>query len=319
MHFRPLISWRAWLAWCVLLLCSSNATAQAEVVAPPSAEVTVRAERPGPRLWRVSHGDRTLWILGTQSPLPQQMRWRSAEVEGAIARSDEVLGAYSVSLSMAGLEPYEPQPLKKALPRKVYARWLEMRAKYVDPRMNTEGLLPSSAALFLQSAAYERAGLTMTDDVWRSIYGLARLYNVPVRPQSYEIERRSTEKVSKREAREAGVRFLTETMDRLETDIATSSKRATAWADGDMATLVQLAPSDESHAEAFAGSWPFLTEEEVARMIAAEDSRLAVGFERALRRNRNTFAALPVYLLLKRDGVLSILSAAGYAVEQPFD
>lgn len=52
----------------------------------PGAQVLVTAERPGPRLWHVSNGEHVLWILGTRSPLPQGMRWRSAEVE-------EVLGA----------------------------------------------------------------------------------------------------------------------------------------------------------------------------------------------------------------------------------
>jgi hypothetical protein len=247
------------------------------------------------------------------------MKWRSAEVEAAIAASNEVLGAYSVSLRMAGLQPVEPRTLKRTLPRKVYKRWVAMRDKYIGPRYATEDLLPASAALLLQAGAYEHAGLTSTDDVWRSIYGLARLYDVPVRSQQFEVERESREKVSQREARKAGVRFLVHTMDRLEADLAASSKRANAWADGDMTTLLQLAPNDEAYAASFARSWPFLSEEEVARMVANEDSRLAATFERALRRNQTTFAALPVYLLTKRGGVLSILGASGYRVESPLD
>jgi TraB/PrgY/gumN family len=305
----------------VIALCDRPVDAMAEdaVVPPASAEVTVVAERPGPRLWRVTSSTHTLWILGTQTPLPQRMKWRSAEVEAAIAASNEVLGAYSVSLRMAGLQPVEPQTLKRALPRKVYKRWVTMRDKYIGPRFATEDLLPASAALLLQAGAYEHAGLTSTDDVWRSIYGLARLYDVPVRSQQFDVERDSREKVSQREAREAGVRFLVQTMDRLETDLAASSKRANAWADGDMTTLLQLAPNDEAYAASFARSWPFLSEEEVARMVANEDSRLAATFERALRRNQTTFAALPVYLLTKRGGVLSILGASGYRVESPLD
>lgn len=290
-----------------------------DVVPPAAAEVTVTAERPGPRLWRVTNGANTLWILGTQAPLPRGMRWRSAEVEAAIAASNEVFGAYSVSLSMIGLQPVEPQPLQRVLPRKVYARWVAMRDKYIDPGIRTEDLLPASAALLLQASAYERAGLTSTDDLWRSIYGLARLHDVPVRSQEFEIDRQSREKVSQRQAREAGVRFLMHTMDRLETELAASTRRANAWADGDLPTLMQLAPSDESYAEALARSWPFLGAEEVDRIIEIEDSRLAAAYDRALRRNRTTFAALPMHLLTKRSGVLSILAATGYQIEQPWD
>lgn len=302
-----------------LALPAGTAHAADAVVPPPSAEVTVIAERPGPRLWRVSSERSTLWILGTQTPLPQHMKWRSAEVEAAIAASDEVLGTYSVSLSMTGLQPVEPQTLRRALPKKVYRRWVTMRDRYIDPRLPTEHLLPASAALFLQASAYEHAGLTSTDDVWRSIYGLARLYGVPVRPQQFEVVRESREKISQRESREAGVRFLAQTMDRLEADLAMSGRRANAWADGDLATLMQLAPSDESYAASFARSWPFLSDDEVARIIRNEDTRLAANFERALNRNRTTFAALPVYLLTKRGGALSILAASGYRVERPED
>jgi hypothetical protein len=108
-------------------------------------------------------------------------------------------------------------------------------------------------------------------------------------------------------------------MDRLEADLATSSKRANAWADGDMTELKRLAPSDASYAASLARSWPFLTLEEVERIVANEDNRLAAIFERALRRNRTTFAALPMHLLMKRNGPLSILAAAGFQVEQPGD
>lgn len=293
--------------------------AQDTVVPPPSAEVSVVGERPGPRLWRISSQRSTLWILGTQTPLPKNMKWRSAEVEAVIRSSDEVLGAYSVSLSTDGLPQFEAQSLPKALPKKVYARWTAMRDQYIDRRLPTDHLLPATAALFLQSQAYEKSGLTTTDDVWRTIYGLARLHHVRVRPQSHEVHQESTEKVSEREARKAGVRFLVETMDRLESDLTTSGRRANAWANGDMTTLLQLAPSDESYAASFAQSWPFLSPEEAERLIEKEDTRLAANFARALNRNRTTFAAVPMYLLMKKDGPLSILSASGFDVQQPDD
>ncbi len=318
MHLRHIIPLSS-LAVLLLLVDGLPAAMAQDIVLPPSAEVTVVAERPGPRLWRVSNERSTLWILGTQTPLPQHMKWRSAEVEAVIAASDEVLGAYSVSLSVAGLQPVEPQPLARALPKKVYRRWVAMRDRYIDPRIPTEHLLPASAALFLQAGAYEEAGLTSTDDIWRTIYGLARLHDVPVRPQQFEIERESRAKISRRASRQAGIRFLVQTMDRLDTELAMSSRRANAWADGDLATLLQLAPSDESYAASFARSWPFLTDDEVTRIIRNEDTRLAANFERALHRNRSTFAALPMYLLTKRSGALAILAASGYRVERPED
>ncbi|HEV7491247.1 MAG TPA: hypothetical protein VGO25_10600, partial [Rhodanobacteraceae bacterium] len=49
--------------------------------------VVVTGEQPGPGLWKVTSGDHVLWILGTLSPLPKKMTWRSGEVEAIVARS----------------------------------------------------------------------------------------------------------------------------------------------------------------------------------------------------------------------------------------
>jgi hypothetical protein len=36
-----------------------------------------------------------------------------------------------------------------------------------------------------------------------------------------------------------------------------------------------------------------------------------------MNRNEVTFAALPIHLLLRKDGVLARLRAAGYSIEEP--
>lgn len=310
--------------WLVASMFAAAAASMAESSAaniepPPTAEVLVTAERPGPRLWHVTRGEHKVWILGTQSPLPQKLRWRSAEVEAAISGADEVLGAYTVSLRMRSSDwQRRSTTLEEDLPRRVYVRWTKMRDRYVDPRIPTETLLPASAAFLLQMSAFEHNGMTSSDEVWRTIYGLARLHDVPVRPQSYEVESPVT-KVSQRAAREAGVRCLVETMDRLDVGMAESLRRANAWADGDMKLLRELALSDQSYAQTLARSWPFLSHEDVDRLIAQETTRLAAVIERALVRNRRTFAALPVHMLMKEDGVLTLLRAAGHRVEEPVD
>src|SRR3954468_17876729 len=44
-------------------------------------EVVVEEKHEGPRMWRVTRGDHTLWILGTITPLPRKMTWQSDSVE----------------------------------------------------------------------------------------------------------------------------------------------------------------------------------------------------------------------------------------------
>jgi hypothetical protein len=44
---------------------------------------------------------------------------------------------------------------------------------------------------------------------------------------------------------------------------------------------------------------------------------LLTAIERAVNRNEVTFAALPIQLLLRKDGVIARLRAAGYSIEEP--
>ena len=47
------------------------------------------------------------------------------------------------------------------------------------------------------------------------------------------------------------------------------------------------------------------------------DRRWLEAAESALQRNRTTFAALPIFLLLRSDGLLDALRAKGFEVEAP--
>src|SRR5690242_6990029 len=77
---------------------STHAPSTLITAAPPDAidEIVVSGEQPGPGLWKVTKGDHVLWILGTLSPLPKRMTWRSGEVEKVVARAKEVIGQEQV-------------------------------------------------------------------------------------------------------------------------------------------------------------------------------------------------------------------------------
>ena len=53
------------------------ATTTATVAEEVIEEVTIIGEAAGPGLWKIRNGDNTLYILGTLSPLPKKMTWRS--------------------------------------------------------------------------------------------------------------------------------------------------------------------------------------------------------------------------------------------------
>ena len=90
------------IAMWVLAAALAGGALQAAVDPAPTAatvaeeiieEVTVIGERAGPGLWKVRNGDNTLYILGTLSPLPKKMTWRSREVENVLARAQQFIPA----------------------------------------------------------------------------------------------------------------------------------------------------------------------------------------------------------------------------------
>lgn len=308
---------------CLLQTALINAYAvegeEARTAVGVPEEVLVLGEQPGPGLWKVSKGAHTLWILGTYVPTPQGMVWRSKQVEAVIAASNEVLGPYSASLRVKDDKPYQSQraTLKNVLPRRVYARWLSLRDKYIGEDPETEKLLPTAAALVLRARAYERIGLSYADDVWRRIYQVAGGNAVPVRRLEYEMGPVAPDKSSSRRSRENAVKYLVETMDRLEVDMTQARARANAWATGDMPVLQTLVEADASYAQSLAYSWPFLGPEEVVRLQREAENKLLSALERALNRNETTLVVLPIHLVSRGNGVVSSLRAAGYFVEEP--
>lgn len=313
-------------ALLALALCVRGLSAAEDSAAgiAPSAEssmevVLVEGEHPGPALWKVSKRSHTLYILGTHAPLPRDLVWRSREVESAIARAQEVLGAYSVSLRVDQEAAFQSRrgKLQEILPARTYAQWRTLRNLYIEKDVETDRLLPAAAALLLQARAYERSGLTYSDAVWQRMYQLADQHGVPVWPQKYDTRLVAGEWRRTGRARQNGVRYLAETMNRLSSDIRQARASANAWATGDIAALKEVAETDASYARSLAYSWPFLAEQDVQRLHTEAENKLLTAIERAMNRNEVTFAALPIHLLLRKDGVVARLRAAGYSIEEP--
>jgi hypothetical protein len=282
-------------------------------------EVLVTGEHPGPGLWKVSHGENSLWILGTHAPLPNRLVWRSQEVELVISEAQQVLGNYSASFAVAGANPFASKgaSLRRLLPRKVYAQWTTLKAKYLGPSKEIETAWPVTAALLLRSGAYARAGLTSADPVWSEIHALANAYHVPVTTDHQVHKVIDSSELEGARARRIGVDYLTTTITSLESDLRQARANANAWATGDLAALNAQADTDRSAAFLYASSWPFFQGEELAALMAETDRRWLAAAEGALQRNRTTFAALPVFLLLRSDGLLDALRAKGFDVDEP--
>lgn len=287
----------------------------------PVEEVLVTGEHPGPGLWKVSRGDHVLWILGTHSPLPKGLVWRSQQVELVMTQSQEVLGNYSATFTMedGDVLAAKGKSLRSLLPRKTYSQWLALKKKYLGREREVEKALPVTAALLLRSSAFDKAGLTNADQVWRQINTLADAYHVPVTTahQVNKVIRGGFPRDAK--SQRIGVEYLADTIANLEPELRMARARANAWAVGDIDALKQQMDADQNAAHLYASSWPFFQGDELQSLIAETDRRWIEAAESALNRNRTTFAALPVFLLLRADGLVPALSAKGFVVEAPVE
>lgn len=77
------------------------------------------------------------------------------------------------------------------------------------------------------------------------------------------------------------------------------------------------ADADKNAAYLYASSWPFLQDDELHEIFAEADRRWIDAATRALERNRTTIAVLPVFQLLREDGLLKLLRDKGFTVEAP--
>jgi hypothetical protein len=150
---------------CVLLCASFPAVAQA-----PEEEmetVLVTGEQPGPGLWKVSRGDHVMWVFGAIGEVPEDLAWRTSEVEARIAESQEVLypGWPNASIGISTLQALTLVPLafkaaknpdgaslKDVFTPGDYATWLRLKQKFIGDDDDIEKYRPMVAEEKLNNA-----------------------------------------------------------------------------------------------------------------------------------------------------------------------
>lgn len=324
------------LAAGVLLAAFAPATGAAEDVAPLE-EVLVTGQQPGPGLWRVTRPaagtDHVLWLLGTHGPLPAGMRWRSHELEAALAASQAVIAPVAMRAEVGALGGVTLLPslvgvrrnpggerLEEVVPPGLYARWLPLKARYLGRDRDVEKWRPIFAAQALYERALRDAGLEPYGTIWPVVEKLARKAKLKViEPEvAVRIEQpRSAIRQFKRAPLD-DVECFARTLARLESDLDRMRVRANAWATGDVETLRALTHVDNASAciavvlnaevmqERGAGDWP-----------AQRADAWATAAERAFATHASTVAVLPVEQILRADGFVARLRAKGYVIEDP--
>jgi hypothetical protein len=316
-----------------LALCAAPAIAQTLDAATPAApeQILVVGQKPGPGMWKVSKDEHVLWIFGTYSPLPIKMDWRSHEVEAVIGRSQEYLAPpvtklemsyFQTALALPSLIGINKNPddatLREVLPAEVYARWLPLKEKYLPK--NKERDRPIFVANELFSAAMKQAGLTTSTDVRMQVEKMVDQKKLKVTRTVNELKVDNPRQLIKdfKKSQLDDLACFSATLKRLETDIDAMRVRANAWAKGDIEAIRKLNFDEQESCSNVIRNSAVLREHPAFQ--GAEERHRAkwlANAEAALARNTSTFAVLSMKDLLDPKGLMAVLAAKGYTVEQP--
>ncbi|MFT4196796.1 MAG: TraB/GumN family protein [Pseudoxanthomonas sp.] len=315
---------------------SGNSAAPAQPAIVDLQQVVVSGAQPGPGMWKVSDAQgHVLWVLGTLSPLPKRMEWRSQDVEAAIASSQEVLSApyaaldsgrgfFGTLLLLPSLLKARQNPdgktLREVLPPEQYARWQALKARYIGGDRGVEKWRPIFAAQELYEAAMRRSGLSQDPIVQKLVADTARRHGV-VQVKSVVTVRLDDPRGALKEFRRTALgdgECFARTLDRIDGDMRNIRARANAWAVGDIEQLRRI-PSGDQYGACVAA----VTQTGLAHKLGIDDlNQRAIDHwmelaQAALAKNASTFSTLTMALALQQDGPLQRLAARGYTVEAP--
>lgn len=205
------------------------------------------------------------------------------------------------------------------IPPGAYAKWLELKARYAVRSKAIERRRPRVAAKELLEDAYDQLGLTLHDDVWRTVKHLARKHKVPIKTSHFKVVVSDSDgAIDKWSNAPVGLDMpcFDQTLAALENNAADVVTRANAWAAGDMNVLRHAWVSPQSACTSILTHMPGIAKAatEVAQRTITE---WADDADEALVKNGVSFGIQPIPALLQPDGVLTILRSRGYVVEAP--
>ena len=316
-------------AFALLLLSSFAVGAQTPVTTEPALEeITVTGELPGPGLWVVRNGQRSLYLLGTLSPLPKDLQWRSRELERVLARAQMLIPSRGdVSADVGPLKAIglyfryrslrnnpDDATLEEVLSPELFQQFETLRQKYAPRERSLLDRRPVLAAGELWREAVEDSGLSLRNQVNRRVEKLADQNDVPiVRPRLRVDDVRATlDEVAKIPV-SAEIDCMQATLNRLESDLQEARQRAEAWAVGDIAALRISAVAAQQEV-----CWSaLLTSPKMAALRREFDEAWMSTAVLALEGQETTLAVVPIFEILKPNGILTQLRARGYEVEEP--
>jgi hypothetical protein len=332
-----------------LVLASAGAAAQT-VAPPPTATtakpapagsittlqaITVTGVMPGPGLWKVTHGNHVLWVLGVVPTLPAQMQWRSTQVAQTIAASQTVLESPDVKLKVdtnwfgklfllpsvyrAQRNP-DGKTLNDVLPPNIYARWYYTRQHYFGDDYSIDRYRPIVAAFKLMDKAMKANGLRGNGEVLKTVKALAEQDKVQLVKPRVTLEIKEPRQAVKAFAAEGpdGIECLGLVLDVVSNQLPNFRARANAWATGDIDTLRKVPESAyrDTCKSAITGAG-FAKALGIDNLPTRIENAWLTAADAALAANTQSFAVLPMRDVLSPHGYLAAMQARGYIITAP--
>jgi uncharacterized protein YbaP (TraB family) len=290
---------------------------------PVMDEVVVTGERAGPGLWHVHRGTAQLWIMGTVTPLPKNMTWRSKQLEEVLDGTNQVLvrKPYEIGIARALwllltqrdlIMVGGGKRLKDVMPADLYARFAAQRAKLTSDADKWEHYRPIIAILFLQEAALHQVGLSTRLELGKEVRDLAHKHHVRIDEikvagiHDFLDALKSMPAATENKCVTAGLATIERGLPQL-------VERATAWATGNVERIQSIpepaevgACRDAVSADAGAGD-----------LLALMRRTWVVNMEKYLQSGGTTLAVVDMDMLLQHGGILDSLRAEGYEVDPP--
>jgi uncharacterized protein YbaP (TraB family) len=282
-------------------------------------DIVVTAKKEGPALWRVRKGGATLIILGTVSPLPAGFVWHDWRVKAAIRRSRLMLVSSEPEANfiwMRRWSPYRAKALYQPKDRHLAddldgeeQRRLRAAIRHAgrDEARYTV-LRPAIASMLLYADWRERSGLSNTS-LTRELVAFGRKAHVRSQFIRQTFLLPTIDELPHLEA-PLQRRCFDNLLANMENERDYAQARAEAWAKGDLAALRGHYAPSATCADAIA-----VDRQQRALAVQSWTALLL----RRLQVAQQTFVMIDVANLLKADGVLAQLSAAGGIIDEPSD
>jgi uncharacterized protein YbaP (TraB family) len=313
------------IATAVFIAASAAARLAGAADQPPPAldEIVVTAERAGPGMWHVHRDAANVWILGSISPLPRDITWRSKQVESVLESTSQVLVQKPIEISIPRilwmliadrkvLMVGGGKRLSDVLPPELHARFAAQRSKVTDDKDKWERYRPIIAAAFLQQAAFHQVNLSMRLDLGAALRNLSKKHGVRI--EEIKVAGVSDMLDALKTMPAATERTCVEaSLSTVESGLPRLVDRAQAWASGNVQrieSMPELKEVDACRNALDAGKGAF-------DVIGRVRQTWLDNIERYLRSPGTTIAVVNLDLLLERGGLLDQLRAKGYEIDAP--